>query len=181
MYRPPEMIDQYLKYPVSVKSDIWMLGCILYTLCFAKHPFFEAQKLAIINAHYYIPEEDFDRITTKMRDFIRVMLTPDPRKRPDINKLISIVDDWDELDAIPLNDDAFQIKAKHHEIQESKLKSVHSMPVKHEPPLVKPASIEDLFDQKPKQKVGVETQPNWADFDPMFAKEKEEKKAEPAE
>ena len=36
-----------------------MLGCILYTMCFAKHPFFEAQKLAIINAHYFIPEEDF--------------------------------------------------------------------------------------------------------------------------
>jgi len=59
MYRPPEMIDQYLKYPVNFQSDIWMLGCILYTMCFAKHPFFEAQKLAIINAHYFIPEEDF--------------------------------------------------------------------------------------------------------------------------
>ena len=42
MYRPPEMIDQYLKYPVNTQSDIWMLGCILYTMCFAKHPFFEA-------------------------------------------------------------------------------------------------------------------------------------------
>lgn len=62
MYRPPEMIDQYLKYPVTCKSDIWMLGCILYTLCFIKHPFFEAQKLAIINAHYYIPDEDYDRV-----------------------------------------------------------------------------------------------------------------------
>lgn len=78
MYRPPEMIDQYLKYPVSIQSDIWMLGCILYTLCFAKHPFMDAQKLAIINAHYYIPDEDFERIDMKMRDFIRLLLTPDP-------------------------------------------------------------------------------------------------------
>ena len=72
------MIDQYLKYPVSCKSDVWMLGCVLYTLCFASHPFFEAQKLAIINAHYYIPDEDFDRVGTKLRDLIRLMLTPDP-------------------------------------------------------------------------------------------------------
>ena len=39
MYRPPEMLDEYLKYKVDLKVDIWMLGCILYTLCFAKHPF----------------------------------------------------------------------------------------------------------------------------------------------
>lgn len=36
MYRPPEMIDQYLQYTVDLKADIWMLGCILYTLCFAR-------------------------------------------------------------------------------------------------------------------------------------------------
>ncbi len=26
MYRPPEMIDQYQKYPVGTQVDIWMLG-----------------------------------------------------------------------------------------------------------------------------------------------------------
>jgi hypothetical protein len=40
------------------------------------------------------------------------MLTPDPRKRPSIEKVISILEDWDELDAIPLNDIAFEIKKK---------------------------------------------------------------------
>jgi AP2-associated kinase len=39
MYRPPEMIDQYLKFNVDLKADIWMIGCILYSLCFSKHPF----------------------------------------------------------------------------------------------------------------------------------------------
>lgn len=87
-----------------------MLGCILYTLCFAKHPFFEAQKLAIINAHYFIPEEDQDWIGIKLRDMIRLMLTPDPMKRPTIQKLCSILNDWDELDNIPLNDVAFNLK-----------------------------------------------------------------------
>ena len=32
MYRPPEMIDQYQKYKVDTKVDIWMLGCVLFTL-----------------------------------------------------------------------------------------------------------------------------------------------------
>ena len=36
MYRPPEMIDRYAKKDVDEKADIWMLGCILYTLLFAK-------------------------------------------------------------------------------------------------------------------------------------------------
>lgn len=38
------------------------------------------------------------------------MLTPDPLKRPTIQKLCSIIDDWDELDNIPLNDVAFNLK-----------------------------------------------------------------------
>ena len=36
MYRPPEMMDQYLGYQVDLKVDLWMLGCILYTLCYAR-------------------------------------------------------------------------------------------------------------------------------------------------
>lgn len=39
MYRPPEMIDLYLKYEVSEKVDIWMLGCVVYVMCFYVHPF----------------------------------------------------------------------------------------------------------------------------------------------
>jgi AP2-associated kinase len=36
MYRPPEMFDKYSKMDVDLKADIWMLGCILFTLCFGK-------------------------------------------------------------------------------------------------------------------------------------------------
>lgn len=39
MYRPPEMIDKYMKWNVTTKVDIWMLGCVAYTLCYALHPF----------------------------------------------------------------------------------------------------------------------------------------------
>jgi len=41
MYRPPEMIDKYKRFPVSTKVDIWMLGCVAFTLVYAQHPFSE--------------------------------------------------------------------------------------------------------------------------------------------
>lgn len=34
MYRPPEMMNKYLKYDVDFQVDMWQLGCILFTLCF---------------------------------------------------------------------------------------------------------------------------------------------------
>lgn len=41
MYRPPEMVDKFKGWPVTPKVDVWMLGCIIYTMAFAKHPFME--------------------------------------------------------------------------------------------------------------------------------------------
>ena len=42
MYRPPEMIDKYLKYKVDGKAGVWMLGCVIFTMCFFQHPFAES-------------------------------------------------------------------------------------------------------------------------------------------
>jgi AP2-associated kinase len=39
MYRPPEMIDLYAKHVIDTKVDVWMLGCVLYTIAYARHPF----------------------------------------------------------------------------------------------------------------------------------------------
>jgi AP2-associated kinase len=39
MYRPPEMIDKFLRWNVTTKVDIWMVGCVAFTLCYALHPF----------------------------------------------------------------------------------------------------------------------------------------------
>ena len=39
MYRAPEMVDLYQREVLTEKTDIWALGCLLYTLCFLKHPF----------------------------------------------------------------------------------------------------------------------------------------------
>lgn len=79
MYRPPEMIELYLRYPVNEKVDIWMLGCILYILCFYKHPFQDASKLSIVNSGFYIPENNY---SPDLINLIRILLIPNPMKRP---------------------------------------------------------------------------------------------------
>jgi cyclin G-associated kinase len=61
MYRAPEMLDLYSNFPINMQSDVWALGCILYVLCFNKHPFEDAAKLRIINGNYVIPTNpEFD-------------------------------------------------------------------------------------------------------------------------
>lgn len=56
MYRPPEIADPFLKYAVTDKVDVWMLGCVLYTLCYFIHPFLEATKIGISRAVYKFPK-----------------------------------------------------------------------------------------------------------------------------
>lgn len=91
LYRPPEMMDQYQRKDIDFKADIWMLGCILYTLCFARHPFQEAQTLAIINGQYKLPEEE-ERISANMKKLIQALLQTNPDVRPTIEQVIQIIE-----------------------------------------------------------------------------------------
>jgi AP2-associated kinase len=110
MYRPPEMFDKYMRWNVTTKVDIWMLGCVAYTLCYALHPFQEAQKLAIINANYQFPADK--PCSEKMQDFIRLCLIPNPQDRPNICNLLAILDNWSALPSINLPQAALVIKQK---------------------------------------------------------------------
>ncbi|KAL7028400.1 hypothetical protein ACKWTF_005822 [Chironomus riparius] len=81
-YRAPEMIDFYtIGLPITVKSDIWALGCFLFKLCFFTLPFGEST-LAIQNGNFTIP--DNSKYSTAMHQLIRFMLEPDIDKRPNI-------------------------------------------------------------------------------------------------
>ena len=61
MYRAPEMLDTwYQNASIGTASGVWLLRCILYTLCFKRHPFEDSVKLKIINANYIIPPADRD-------------------------------------------------------------------------------------------------------------------------
>jgi serine/threonine protein kinase len=57
MYRAPEMINLYMRDQLTVKTDIWALGCIFYSICFLKHPFQDQGSLAIQQAKYVIPKD----------------------------------------------------------------------------------------------------------------------------
>lgn len=58
MYRSPEMLDLYSNYPINKQADIWALGCVLFAMCFNKHPYEDSAKLRIINGNYTIPQNN---------------------------------------------------------------------------------------------------------------------------
>lgn len=113
-YRPPEMCDPYCKFTINEKVDIWMLGCVLYTILFKRHPFQDAQKLTIINVHYFIPD-DREKYSDKIIDLIRLMLTPNPRDRPTVDEIIDVILNWEEIKTINLSKGAKEIKEKQDE------------------------------------------------------------------
>ncbi|CAD8175516.1 unnamed protein product [Paramecium octaurelia] len=116
MYRPPEMADLFLRYEVGEKADVWMLGCVLYTLCFFIHPFQESSKLAISTATYNIPKQH--RYSDKLIDFIRLMLTPDPKLRPSIFDVERILAQFHSLPYIQLNAQAIEIKNREQKLEQ---------------------------------------------------------------
>lgn len=50
MYRSPEIVDPYLQYKVNTKVDLWMTGCVLYTMSYFVHPFLDANAVGISGA-----------------------------------------------------------------------------------------------------------------------------------
>ncbi len=91
MYRPPEIVDPYAKYLVNHKADIWMTGCVLYTLSYFIHPFVDSNAIGIASGAYKFPKYPHEtkyQVTDKIKDLIRHMLTPNPAFRPSAKELI---------------------------------------------------------------------------------------------
>lgn len=85
MYRAPEMVDIWNNYFVGAPVDVWALGCILYTLCFMKHPFEDAAKLRIVNANYTFPP---DPRFSCFHDIIRGSFQVNPATRITANDIL---------------------------------------------------------------------------------------------
>ncbi|XP_016990023.1 cyclin-G-associated kinase [Drosophila rhopaloa] len=81
MYRAPEMLDTWSNNPIGPKADIWALSCILYFLCYRRHPYEDGGKLRIINANYILPP---DPPYQCFRDIIRGCFKVNPAERLDI-------------------------------------------------------------------------------------------------
>jgi len=145
MYRPPEMVDEYSGYPVSEKVDVWMLGCVLFALLYKEHPFANAQRGTIINADYNFPFSGV--FSEKIDDFIRLMLTQDPRNRPNTNDLLKIMSNWKSIVKIPLCDETLDIKKKQLETTDRDVyeKVNHSQPFSQDGSGFKPISADELY------------------------------------
>lgn len=98
-----------------------MLGCVLYTLAFYRHPFVDCQKLGIVNARFFVPAKH--QFSQKLVDLIRHMLTPDPAYRPSIFELQEILKNWDAIQTISLNKQAYLLK-KEQEKRNSEISSI---------------------------------------------------------
>uniref|UniRef100_A0A336MIR6 CSON002152 protein n=1 Tax=Culicoides sonorensis TaxID=179676 RepID=A0A336MIR6_CULSO len=85
MYRAPEQLETWNNHPIGPKSDIWALGCILYCLCFNKHPYEDSATLRIINANYTIPS---DVRYQCFHEIIKGCFIVNPVERFDINQVM---------------------------------------------------------------------------------------------
>lgn len=96
LYRPPEMADISMNvqhgYEISEQVDLWMLGCILYTLAFYRHPFQDnASVMAISNAKYFIPQDHPMARSEKICGVIHWLLSANPKDRPSAPQLLDVM------------------------------------------------------------------------------------------
>jgi len=86
-YRSPEMVDVYSGNSITIKADIWALGCLLFKLCFFTLPFGEST-LAIQSGNFVFP--DNSKYSENLHKLIRYLLTPNADERPDVYQAASL-------------------------------------------------------------------------------------------
>lgn len=117
MYRPPEMVDFYQEFQISEKVDIWMLGCILFTLMFCRHPFQDESPLAIANARYFLPS--VPAYSEKLQDLTHWLLARDPMDRPSATELLGAVKTFKDPRSLRLPQAVVQKREQHKRLYES--------------------------------------------------------------
>lgn len=83
------MVDLYSGKPITTKSDIWAMGCLLYKLCYYTTPFGESL-LAIQEGRFTLPDAKHQQYSRQLNSLIGYMLDPDPIKRPDIYQVAAV-------------------------------------------------------------------------------------------
>ncbi|NXS12279.1 PLK2 kinase, partial [Neodrepanis coruscans] len=84
-YLAPEVLD---RRGHGVPSDIWALGCALYTALTGHPPFEASQRLELYQhirgAQYPLPPQ----LSPRARALITLMLDPEPTARPSLQDLL---------------------------------------------------------------------------------------------
>ncbi|XP_073729093.1 uncharacterized protein [Misgurnus anguillicaudatus] len=72
--------------PYEEKTDIWMLGCVIYELCMLKRPFPVVEKIRIRRSSYEALPPTFSE---ELRQLIKDTLQPDPACRPSVSEILT--------------------------------------------------------------------------------------------
>jgi serine/threonine kinase 16 len=109
-YRAPELFDVKTGSVIDTKVDIWSLGCTLYACLVGKSPF-EARSeetggslsICVLGGDWRFPDEGpqrgkqkanaEDAISDNVKEVVRKCLSVEASERPDVDELISIVED----------------------------------------------------------------------------------------
>eukprot|EP00581_Thalassiosira_minuscula_P020132 CAMPEP_0183719068 /NCGR_PEP_ID=MMETSP0737-20130205/12152_1 /TAXON_ID=385413 /ORGANISM="Thalassiosira miniscula, Strain CCMP1093" /LENGTH=501 /DNA_ID=CAMNT_0025948751 /DNA_START=157 /DNA_END=1662 /DNA_ORIENTATION=- len=86
MFRAPEMVDLYMSKRLTQSTDVWALGCCLYSLAFLRDCFEEGSNLAILSQKYKIPDDN--PYGNGLADLIDRMLVGNYRDRADMSEVI---------------------------------------------------------------------------------------------
>lgn len=78
------LIQRYSHYKNS--TDVWALGCCLYSLAYLQNCFEEGSNLAILSVNYKIPEDN--PYGEGLAELIDRMLTVDNKARADMTEVI---------------------------------------------------------------------------------------------
>lgn len=115
MYRAPEQLDLWNNFPIGISTDVWALGCILFCLCYKKHPYEDGAKLRIINGNYSIPN---DSRFVCYNEIIKGCFVVDPTKRFNLSMILERLGAISETNGWALKG-ALELKSKSpvHETQ----------------------------------------------------------------
>mmetsp|Transcript_29423 Transcript_29423/g.68589 ORF Transcript_29423/g.68589 Transcript_29423/m.68589 type:complete len:648 (+) Transcript_29423:249-2192(+) len=86
MFRAPEMVDLFVAKKLTQATDVWALGCCLYSLAFLQNCFEEGSNLAILSRNYKIPDDN--PYGEGLVELLDRMLTLDSKARADMTEVI---------------------------------------------------------------------------------------------
>ena len=86
MFRAPEMVDLFSVKKLTQATDVWALGCCLYSMAFLQNCFEEGSNLAILSNNYKIPDDN--PYGEGLVELIDRMLTVDVKARCDMTEVI---------------------------------------------------------------------------------------------
>ena len=111
MYRAPELADVFLRWKIGPKVDIFALGCILYAIMTAQHPFPMESTCANITASYRLPIQAGECYAPALLGWLRRLLAREPTRRPSAVRLAAEVERFRILGEDP-NEDVQEVQAR---------------------------------------------------------------------